>query len=126
MLEEALECIKASEDGVLQCDLWKRLDIDSRKCSRIVIKLMNEQLITREPESVKGARTYRLRCTKVPDSDRFKSLLADDIFEPCAGCISECVPEHCPELSEWIFTIIVSGSADLDHSAKKVPTGIQP
>ena len=126
MFEEALECIKASDDGILQCDLWKILDIDSRKCSSIVIKLMNEQLITREPESVKGARTYRLRCTEVPDSDRFKSLLADNIFEPCAGCISECVPEHCPELSEWIFTIIASGSADLDHSIKKVPTGILP
>jgi len=126
MFEEALECIKTSEDGILQCDLWKRLDIDSRKCSRMVIKLMNKQLITREPESVKGVRTYRLRCTEVPDSNRFESLLADNIFAPCAGCISECVPEHCPELSEWIFTIIVSRSADLDHSAKKVPTGILP
>ena len=27
----------------------------------------------------------------------------------CAGCIEECVPEHCAKLSEWIFAIVIGG-----------------
>jgi predicted transcriptional regulator len=123
MYEEALEYIKSCEDGVLQSDLWKCLDIDSRKCSRIVSKLLKEDLITREPESAGGVRTYRLRYVGIPSSSgRFRQLLTGEIFEPCAGCISECVPEHCPELSEWIFAIVLAEGADLgiDQPIKKV------
>lgn len=121
MYEEALEYIKSCEDGVLQSDLWKALDIDSRKCSRIVSKLLKKNLIIREPISIHGVRTYRLVYAGVPRSNRFRSLLGGDIFEPCAGCIKECVPEHCPELSEWIFTIVISETdMDIDQVAKKV------
>jgi len=123
MYEEALEYIKSCEDGVLQSDLWKCLDIDSRKCSRIVSKLLKEDLITRVPESADGVRTYRLRYVGVQSSaGRFGQLLAGVIFEPCAGCINECVPEHCPELSEWIFAIVLAENSDLgiDQPIKKV------
>jgi len=58
--EEALEYIKSRPEGALQSDLWKALKIDSRKCSRIVAKLLKDNLITREVESVDGIRTYRL------------------------------------------------------------------
>ena len=44
--EEALEYIKSRPDGALQSDLWKVLKIDSRKCSRIVAKLLKDNLIT--------------------------------------------------------------------------------
>ena len=123
MYEEALEYIKSCEDGVLQSDLWKCLDIDSRKCSRIVSKLLKEDLITREPESADGVRTYRLRYVGVVSSSgRFRKLMVRDVFEPCAGCINECVPEHCPELSEWIFAIVLADNSDmgLDQPIKKV------
>ncbi|WP_048144686.1 helix-turn-helix transcriptional regulator [Methanothrix harundinacea] len=130
MYEEALEYIKACEDGVLQSDLWKCLDIDSRKCSRIVTKLLKDDLITREPESVDGVRTYRLRYVRVLNSSgRFRQLLVGGAFEPCAGCINECVPEHCPELSEWIFAVVLAEGADLglDKPAKKVSAAhLQP
>ena len=113
MLEEALEYIKSQEEGVLQSDLWKALGIDSRKCSRIVSKLMKEQLITRESESSNGIRTYRLRCMKKPETNRFVSLIAGDIFEPCAGCIAECTPEHCAELSEWVYGIVLCENSEV-------------
>jgi Lrp/AsnC family leucine-responsive transcriptional regulator len=125
MYEEALEYIKSCEDGVLQSDLWKCLDIDSRKCSRIVSKLLKEDIITREPESADGVRTYRLRYVGTPSSSgRFRQLLTGEMFEPCAGCINECVPEHCPELSEWIFAIVLADDSDLglDQPIKKVST----
>lgn len=105
--EEALEYIKSHQEGVLQSDLWKALKIDSRKCSRIVAKLLKENLITREGESIEGIRTYRLYYADKSNSRRFKSLMAVEIFEPCAGCIEECVPEHCAKLSEWIFAIVI-------------------
>ncbi len=125
MYEEALEYIKSCEDGVLQSDLWKCLDIDSRKCSRIVSKLLKGDLITREPESADGVRTYRLRYVGTPSSSgRFGQLLTGEMFEPCAGCINECVPEHCPELSEWIFAIVLAEDSGigLDHPIKRVST----
>jgi Lrp/AsnC family transcriptional regulator, leucine-responsive regulatory protein len=105
--EEALEYIKSHPEGALQSDLWKILKIDSRKCSRIVAKLLKDNLITREIESVEGIRTYRLYCAEKSRSRRFDPLLALDAFEPCAGCIEECIPEHCAKLSEWIFSIVM-------------------
>jgi Lrp/AsnC family transcriptional regulator, leucine-responsive regulatory protein len=105
--EEALEYIKSRPDGALQSDLWKILKIDSRKCSRIVAKLLKDNLITREVESAEGIRTYRLNCVVKPRGRRFDPLLALDAFEPCAGCIEECIPEHCAKLSEWIFSIVM-------------------
>jgi len=105
--EQALEYIKSRPQGALQSDLWKVLKIDSRKCSRIVAKLLKENLITREVESAEGIRTYRLYCAVKPRGRRFDPLLAQEAFEPCAGCIEECIPEHCAKLSEWIFSIVM-------------------
>ncbi|MDM7934530.1 MAG: Lrp/AsnC family transcriptional regulator [Methanothrix sp.] len=110
--EEALEYIKSHPEGVLQSDLWKVLLIDSRKCSRIVARLLKENLIERDVESVNGIRTYRLRYVERSSSGRFRPLLAMDSFEPCAGCIEECIPEHCAKLSEWIFSIVMGKEAE--------------
>ncbi|HNT72633.1 MAG TPA: hypothetical protein PKK92_06200, partial [Methanothrix sp.] len=53
-------------------------------------------------------------CVRVlPSAGRFGQLLVGGSFEPCAGCINECVPEHCPELSEWIFAIVLAENSDL-------------
>jgi hypothetical protein len=105
--DEALDYIKSRPEGALQSDLWKVLKIDSRKCSRIVAKLLKENLITREVESADGIRTYRLYYAEVSCGRRFDPLLVVDSFEPCAGCIEECIPEHCAKLSEWIFSIVM-------------------
>ncbi len=117
--EEALEYIKSHQEGVLQSDLWKALKIDSRKCSRIVAKLLKDNLITREGESVDGIRTYRLYYADKGNSRRFRSLMAVEIFEPCAGCIEECVPEHCAKLSEWIFAIVIGSEGGAEFEDNK-------
>lgn len=103
--ERILDLIKSSEEGILQKELWKLVEIDRRKCSRIVDKLNKEGKITREPETSKGSRTYRIKFIehKVKKPRDFKLLLVGDRFSPCAGCSLECVPEHCQPLSEWIF-----------------------
>ncbi|OPX79499.1 MAG: hypothetical protein A4E45_00604 [Methanosaeta sp. PtaB.Bin039] len=111
MTEDALEYIKSHPEGVLQSDLWKALGIDSRKCSRIVARLLKDRQITREIVSADGIRTYRLTgIRQESDPGRFSPLLAEGCFEPCAGCIDECVPEHCAKLSEWVFAIVFRGS----------------
>ncbi len=117
--EEALEYIKSHQEGVLQSDLWKALKIDSRKCSRIVAKLLKDNLVTREGESVDGIRTYRLYYADKGNSRRFRSLMAVEIFEPCAGCIEECVPEHCAKLSEWIFAIVIGSEGGAEFEDDK-------
>jgi Lrp/AsnC family leucine-responsive transcriptional regulator len=111
--EEALDYIKSHPEGALQSDLWKILKIDSRKCSRIVAKLLKENLITREVEAADGVRTYRLFYAESANDRRFCSLLAEESFEPCAGCIEECIPEHCAKLSEWIFSIVMGVEGDI-------------
>ncbi len=40
--ETALEVISKHEEGVFQNKLWKELDIDSRKCSRVIAKLLKD------------------------------------------------------------------------------------
>lgn len=115
--EEALEYIRSHPEGALQSELWKALKIDSRKCSRIVAKLLKDRLITREVESADGIRTYRLFCTTRPKGRRFDPLIAVDAFEPCAGCIEECIPEHCANLSEWIFSIVMSADEEAPADA---------
>jgi Lrp/AsnC family leucine-responsive transcriptional regulator len=121
---DALEFIKSHESGVLQSDLWKALKIDSRKCSRIVAKLLKENLITRQLESIDGIRTYRLCFADKTNSKRFKSLMPVMLFEPCAGCIEECEPEHCAKLSEWIFSIVIGDevSTTVENRQENYPT----
>ena len=125
-VDEALEYIKSHPEGALQSDLWKFLKIDSRKCSRIVAKLIKERVITREVESVDGIRTYRLFCVNRPRGRRFDPLMALDAFEPCAGCIEECIPEHCASLSEWIFSIVMSSDEGSPSDAIQEDEGGQP
>ncbi len=64
--------IEAGEKGLLQQDLWKRLNIDSRDGSRIALRLAKKKLITRELVTVKGRKTYRLIALvdKVPEEGK--------------------------------------------------------
>ena len=71
-------------------------------------------------ETVEGIRTYRLHCAEKSKGKRFRSLMAIDLFEPCAGCIEECEPEHCAKLSEWIFAIVIGSEDDVGSMARRI------
>src|SRR3972149_7167907 len=103
--EKVLKLIRSRKKGILQNELWKKAEIDRRKCSRIVEKLENDGLIVREEETNKGSRTYRIKFAEKKEEKikNFKLLLVKGIFAPCTGCARECVPETCPPLSEWVF-----------------------
>ncbi|MHC1625919.1 MAG: helix-turn-helix transcriptional regulator [Methanoculleaceae archaeon] len=105
LVEEALRIIRTSSDGILQSALWKELGIDSRKCSRIVRKLMDNGLIEREEVRQKGYMTYRLCATSRPVDPSL--LLAGDELVPCIGCDLECIPKECDLLLDWIYQLAI-------------------
>ena len=107
--EKVLKLIKTRKKGILQNELWKKAEIDRRKCSRVVEKLENEGIIVREHESTRGTRTYRIKLTEKKEKEKardFRLLLVKDMFAPCTGCAIECTPEQCIPLSEWVFHLI--------------------
>ncbi|GFO97138.1 hypothetical protein ig2599ANME_1338 [groundwater metagenome] len=107
--EIVLKLIKSRKNGILQNELWKKAEIDRRKCSRIVDKLEKEGKIVREHESTGGIRTYRIRLAEKMEKEKvrdFRLLLVRDMFAPCTGCTIECAPEQCIPLSEWVFHLI--------------------
>ncbi len=105
--EKLLKLIKSKKKGILQSELWKKAEIDSSKCSRIVIKLEKEGKISREPGKDKGSKTFLIEYTreKKEKTKNFKLLLIGDMFSPCTGCNLECMPEKCIKLSEWVYCL---------------------
>lgn len=97
-LEEEVLGLICSSGATYQNDIWKRLGIDSRKCSRVLNNLEKNGLIRRESEVVNGVRTYRVIYRK----PKFRPLMAGDMIAPCCGCTDECRPEYCALLNEWI------------------------
>ncbi len=106
--DKVLKLIKSRKKGILQNELWKKAEIDRRKCSRIIDKLEKDGKIIREPETDNGTRTFRIRILEKKEEKirDFKLLLVGDLIEPCAGCALECVPEHCMPLSEWVLCLV--------------------
>ncbi|MDK2911660.1 MAG: hypothetical protein PWR29_617 [Methanolobus sp.] len=102
--ETALDVIRAQPEGVFQNQLWKMLGIDSRKCSRIISKLLEDGLITREQAVSNGARTYLLK-VKEEKKPSFELLMAGEVFSPCAGCRDACQPESCEKLTFWVMNL---------------------
>ncbi|HOD85517.1 MAG TPA: Lrp/AsnC family transcriptional regulator [Methanoculleus sp.] len=105
--EEALGVIQSHREGVLQSDLWKLLDIDSRKCSRIVKRLLDAGLIERIEFRSDGIKTYLLRAKKRAVDPGL--ILAGEEVLPCIGCDRECDPEGCTILLDWIYQLALEG-----------------
>lgn len=99
--------INTGYEGVLQSELWRKLEASSREGSRIAIKLENKGLIRRERELRKGRWTYRIYPKRVPAS-------IDSIADcPCLMCpfnsrcgsASSITPHNCEKLTEWLLYI---------------------
>lgn len=112
--EEAYNIIRRHKDGVFQNIIWKELDIDSRKCSRIIKKLLDKDLIIREVGVSNGARTYLLKA-KEEVKEKYDLLLAGEMFSSCTGCTFDCEPEYCGRLSEWIGNLMAEEDKKLQE-----------
>jgi len=77
-----LELIRET-GGIHQSNFWKELDVSSRKGSRIVDTLSENELIEREETVFEGHNTYYLTPT-AKDLD-FSLLIAGDMLSPFVG-----------------------------------------
>lgn len=108
--EEVLNLIKKNSNGITQNLIWKELNIDSRKCSRIIKKLMDLNLIIREDAFSGGSKTYLIKYNNKNKNNNFSLLMANDMFSPCTGCNESCMPEYCQQLTKWIINLSDSPS----------------
>ena len=98
--DQALRIIQSSRDGVLQSELWKLLGVDSRKCSRIVKKLLDAGQIERIEFKGDGIKTYTLRAVRRSVTPTL--FLAGGELIPCIACDRECVVTSCNLLLDWM------------------------
>ncbi len=98
-------------EGVLQSDLWRKLDASSREGSRIALRLEGKGLIRREKELCEGRWTFRLYPKRRPAS------INSIIDCPCLSC-SESIrcgacgdvsPNDCEKLTEWLSGLARGG-----------------
>jgi len=89
----AMELIKKYKKGVLQSELWKKMGLDSREGSRLVLRLSKKGLIKREQVTVNGRRTYRIFIAEKPIESKVLNVSISSILDiPCTTCpyIDEC------------------------------------
>jgi len=103
--QEAIAVISESENGVLQSELWKILGVDSRKCSRIVKKLLDMNRVERIEHRQDGIKTYRLIACRGPVDPNL--LLAGADLIPCVACELECNAEECALLLDWMYQLAI-------------------
>jgi DNA-binding MarR family transcriptional regulator len=95
-----LELIRET-GGIHQSDFWKELDVSSRKGSRIVESLFEQELIDREETVYNGHNTYYLSPT-AEDLD-FSLLMAGDQLSPFIG--DEEVDPQSDAFSQWVMNL---------------------
>ena len=99
-----LELVRES-GGLYQSDFWKELDVSSRKGSRIVESLVEQELIDREDAVYNGHNTYLLTPT-ARDLD-FSLLMAGDMLSPFIG--EEEVDPESDAFSQWLMNLAYQG-----------------
>jgi len=118
---------KAGDDGILQTDLWKKLNMSSREGSRICVRLESWELIERDKILCEGRWTYRTKSTRKPPS------LGSILGSPCITCSlagnmcasgGETSPEFCDILEKWILTSNAGGEG-FGESQAQVDLGTQ-
>ena len=103
--QKALKLIfEAGEEGLLQSELWKLLDISSREGSRMAKKFEEKEQVSREKVLNNGRWTYKLFSKK--------EVVTLDSVEgcPCLICpeVDKCFkggstdPTTCLDLTAWI------------------------
>lgn len=107
---EALRIIQSKSEGVLQSELWKQLGIDSRKCSRVVKKLIDTGLVERIEFRREGIKTYVLRAKKQAVNPCL--IIAGGELVPCIGCDRECTVEECDLLVDWMYQLAIDELKD--------------
>ncbi|MEM3387682.1 MAG: MarR family winged helix-turn-helix transcriptional regulator [Nitrososphaerales archaeon] len=96
--------VEHGKEGVLQSELWKKLNLTSRDGSRLAIRLEKRGLVKRERVLDNGRWTYKLTPLRLPI--QIKSIEQ----APCITCEveSKCAPNGvvtpytCNKIVEWV------------------------
>nr|WP_259372379.1 MarR family transcriptional regulator [Salinarchaeum sp. IM2453] len=88
--------------GIYQSEFWKKLDVSSRKGSRIVSELVEQDLVRREEAVYEGHNTYYIM-PAAQDLD-FSLLMAGDMLSPFVG--EEELDPHSDAFSQWIMNLV--------------------
>jgi len=95
-----LELIRET-GGIHQSDFWKELDVSSRKGSRIVESLHDQDLVEREETVYNGHNTYYI--SPAPQDLDFSLLMAGDMLSPFIG--DEEVDPQSDAFSQWVMNL---------------------
>ncbi|MFB6110864.1 MAG: helix-turn-helix transcriptional regulator [Halodesulfurarchaeum sp.] len=99
----ALELVR-DRGSIHQSELWKELDVSSRKGSRLASSLEDAGLIEREQTVHGGNRTYLLQpVIREADLD-FSLLMAGDMLSPFVG--EENIDPESDQFSQWIMNLV--------------------
>ncbi len=98
--------LESGDGGILQSELWKKLNLTSRDGSRIATRLEKRKLIQRKKVLEEGRWTYRLKPLVIP-------LSIESIADaPCITCpfYYKCYedgsvsPRTCTKIERWVVT----------------------
>lgn len=93
-----------SEGEMPQSELWKELDVSSRKGSRIASSLEDRGLVEREEGVHEGNRTYML--SPVVEKLDYTLLVAGDMISPFIG--EENPDPMSGSFTEWVYELAYS------------------
>lgn len=115
--KDAYEVIRsAGSKGLLQSDLWRSLNTNSREGSRIAQRLEKKGLVRRSRELCEGRWTYRLY---VDEKTQISDLMWCTLNNcPCFTCknLTQCgegqaiSPTSCSDLNKWIIEQIAESN----------------
>ena len=97
--------LENGEPGILQSELWKKLDLTSRDGSRIATRLEKRRPIKRERVLEEGRWTYRLKSLVIPVAtksiEEAPCITCTDLYR-CSidGMIS---PLTCDKIERWVI-----------------------
>ena len=123
MQDKVIQYIKDHPGGVLQNQLGKELGLDSKKCSKIIKRLVELSQVQRNWEKVGAVRTYRIviagekrkpkpKPKRRRDPELAKILMAGGEVVPCLGCgdyPESCKPTTCKHLDVWVRQLSSEG-----------------
>ncbi len=122
--KEALKIIvEAGEEGILQSDLWKKLEATSREGSKTALRLEKRGIVSRDKEISEGRWTYRLIAQKQPitiETIAECSCFTCEWLDRC-GKGGNLDPNLCEVLTIWILEDKKKGEVEglLDRTKKQ-------
>lgn len=110
---KALEIIHKSgaKGGILQSELWKILNVDSKEGSKMILRLIRRGLITRKEIVYNGRKTYMVSPARHDDEVAISVEIDSVMGIPCFTCeylFSECGgsaklnPASCSKMSGFL------------------------